>query len=162
MAEAILEKVKNQEIDVNVALIQGLIPLGLKTVEERLQREVELLAGKKQTHGKENVRWSKQAGSVYLRDQKILCKRQLQAAYAQTTYREAKADLEKLYRELQKVNQSAASSLMEGREETLTLHNSGLSPKLCKSLNTTNCMESIMSQLGQYSGAFQLCRGYCA
>ncbi len=52
-------------------MIQGLIPLGLKAVEDRLQREVELLAGKKQAHGKENVRWGKQAGAVYLRDQKV-------------------------------------------------------------------------------------------
>ena len=347
MAQAVLEDVKSQGMDVEVSLIQELIPLGLKAVEERLQREVELLAGKKQAHGKENVRWSRQNGSVYLRDQKmpiryqrvrkkstnsevplaayqqmqepyqgdrqtmlkllyglsthnyekstelvpevfgisasnlsrrfkkstlaqlralkkrslsgydfvcilidgkryaedgllvvlgitidgtkvildieqshsenasvvmqlfdrlierglrfeegllfivdgskgiiaaikkrfkeyafiqrcqwhktqnvtsylndaqkILCKRQLQAAYAQTTYREAKAGLEKLYRELQNVNQSAAGSLMEGLEETLTLHSLGLSPELYKSLNTTNCMESIMSQLGQYT-----------
>ena len=47
MAEAVLEEVKRQGIDVEVALIQGLIPMGLKAVEERLQREVELLAGKK-------------------------------------------------------------------------------------------------------------------
>lgn len=46
-------------MNVEVALIQGLIPLRLKAVEEKLQREVELSAGKKQTHGKENVRWSK-------------------------------------------------------------------------------------------------------
>lgn len=347
MAKAVLEEVKRQGVDVEVALIQGLIPLGLKAVEEKLQREVELLAGKKQAHGKENVRWSKQAGSVYLRDQKvpieyqrvrnqaantevpletyqrmqepyrgdrqtmlkllhgisthkygesaelvpevfgisasnlsrrfkkstlvqlrqlksrslkgydficvivdgkryaedgllvalgitidgvkvildieqshsengnvvrqlfdrlierglkfeegilfivdgskgiisaikkrfaeyvfiqrcqwhkqqnvigylndaqkIICKRQLQAAYAQTTYREAKTGLEKLHRELQSVNESAANSLMEGMEETLTLHSLGLSPELCKSLNTTNCMESVMAQLGQYT-----------
>ena len=347
MAEAVLEEVKRQGVDVEVALIQGLIPLGLKAVEEKLLREVELLAGKKQAHGKDNVRWSKQAGSVYLRDQKvpikyqrvrnqaantevpleayqqmqepyrgdrqtmlkllhgisthkygesaelvpevfgisasnlsrrfkkstliqlralksrslkgydfvcilidgkryaedgllvvlgitiggvkvvldidqshsensnvvrqlfdrlmerglrfeegllfivdgskgiisaikkrfeeygfiqrcqwhkqqnvvsylndaqkILCKRQLQAAYAQTTYREAKTGLEKLYRELLNVNQSAANSLMEGMEETLTLHSLGLSPELYKSLNTTNCLESIMAQLGQYT-----------
>ncbi len=347
MADAVLREVESQGFDIEVAMIQGLIPLGLKAVEDRLQREVELLAGKKQAHGKENVRWGKQAGSVYLRDQKVpimhprlrnkvrdtempltayqqmqdpyrgdrqtmlrllqgisthkysesmelvpevfgisasnlsrrfkkntlvqlrtlknrslkgydfvcviidgkryaedgllvvlgitldgtkvildidqshsensnvvrqlfdrlierglkfeegllfivdgskgiigaikkqfeeyafiqrcqwhkqqnvigylndgqkaICKRQLQAAYAQTTYREAKAGLEKLCRELESVNQSAANSLMEGVEETLTLHSLGLSPELCKSLNTTNCMESVMAQLGQYT-----------
>lgn len=347
MTDAVLREVQSQGFDIEVAMIQGLIPLGLKAVEDRLQREVELLAGKKQAHGKENVRWGQQAGSVYLRDQKVpikhprvrnkltntetpisayaqmqepyrgdrqtmlrllqgisthkytesmelvpevfgisasnlsrrfkkntlaqlralkgrslkgydfvcvlvdgkryaedglmvvlgitidgtkvildidqshsensnvvrqlfdrliergiryeegilfivdgskgiigaikrqfeeyafiqrcqwhkqqnvigylndaqktLCKRQLQTAYAQTTYREAKAGLEKLYRELQDVNQSAANSLLEGLEETLTLHSLGLSPELCKSLNTTNCMESVMAQLGQYT-----------
>jgi len=347
MADAVLQEIEGQGFDIEVAMIQGLIPLGLKAVEEKLQREVERLAGKKQAHGKENVRWGQQAGSVYLRDQKVpimhprvrnkatdaevpltayqqmqepyrgdrqtmlrllqgisthkynesmelvpevfgisasnlsrrfkkntlvqlralksrslkgddfvcvlidgkryaedgllvalgitidgvkvildidqshsensnvvrqlfdrlierglrfeegllfivdgskgiisaikrqfeeyafiqrcqwhkqqnvtgylndrqkaICKRQLYDAYAQTTYREAKAGLEKLYRELQSINQSAASSLMEGMEETLTLHSLGLSPELCKSLNTTNCIESIMAQLGQYT-----------
>ena len=33
MAEAVLEEVKRQGVDVEVALIQGLIPLGLKAVE---------------------------------------------------------------------------------------------------------------------------------
>lgn len=347
MAEAVVNDIRSQGVDIEMAMIQGLIPLGLKAVEERLQREVEVLAGKKQAHGKENVRWGRQAGSVYLRDQKVpvmhprvrnkvterevplvayqqmqepyrgdrqtmlrllqgisthkyaqsmelvpevfgisasnlsrrfkrgtiaqlralknrslkgydficviidgkryaddgllvglgvssdgtkvildidqshsensvvarqlfdrlierglkfeegilfivdgskgiisaikkrfeeyafiqrcqwhkqqnvtgylndaqkeLCKRQLQAAYAQTTYREAKAGLEQLHRELQSVNESAANSLLEGMEETLTLHSLGLSPELCKSLNTTNCMESVMAQLGQYT-----------
>lgn len=347
MADAVLQEVESQGFDIEVAMIQGLIPLGLKAVEEKLLREAGRLAGKKQAHGKENVRWGQQAGSVYLRDQKvpimhprvrnkvmdtevpltayeqmqnpyrgdrqtmlrllqgisthkynesmelvpevfgisasnlsrrfkkstlvqlralknrplkrydfvcvlidgkryaedgllvvvgitidgvkvvldidqshsennnvvrqlfdrlierglrfeegilfivdgskglisaikkrfgeygfiqrcqwhkqqnvtgylndaqkIICKRQLQTAYAQTTYREAKAGIEKLYRELLNVNESAANSLMEGMEETLTLHSLGLSPELCKSLNTTNCMESVMAQLGQYT-----------
>jgi AraC-like DNA-binding protein len=71
MADAVLQEVESQGFDIEVAMIQGLIPLGLKAVEDRLQREVELLAGKKQAHGKDNVRWGKQAGSVYLRDQKV-------------------------------------------------------------------------------------------
>ena len=58
MAEAVIEEVANQGADIEVALIQSLIPLGLKTVEERLQRKVELLAGKKQQHGKEDIRFS--------------------------------------------------------------------------------------------------------
>ena len=101
----------------------------------------------------QRCQWHKQQNVTgYLNDsQKAICKRQLQAAYAQTTYREAKAGLDKLYRELQSVNESAANSLLEGLEETLTLHHLGLSPELCKSLNTTNCMESVMAQLGQYT-----------
>jgi transposase-like protein len=101
----------------------------------------------------QRCQWHKQQNVIgYLNDaQKEICKRALQAAYAQTTYREAKAGLEKLHRELQSVNESAANSLMEGLEETLTLHRLGLSPELCKSLNTTNCMESVMAQLGQYT-----------
>lgn len=59
------------DIDVRVSLIQALIPIGLEAVNRQLQREVEMLAGERYSHGKENVRWSKQGGSVYLLDQKV-------------------------------------------------------------------------------------------
>ena len=88
----------------------------------------------------------------YLNDtQKQICRRRLKEAYNKTTYQEAKAALENLHQELIDVNLSAANSLLEGMEETLTLHRLGLSPELCRSLNTTNVIESIMSQLGQYT-----------
>ena len=44
---------------------------GLKAVNEKLQEEVRKLAGAEYRHGKENVRWGRQGGSVYLLDQKI-------------------------------------------------------------------------------------------
>jgi len=72
--KALKERVRQMEIgrlDVRVGLIQALIPLGLKQVGEVLQEEVERMAGEKGKHGKENVRWGKQAGSIYLRDQKL-------------------------------------------------------------------------------------------
>jgi transposase-like protein len=75
----------------------------------------------------------------------------MKQAYAKTTYAEARHELEKLDLELSKINPSAAASLNEGLEETLTLHYLGLAPELGKSLNTTNCIESVMSQLGQYT-----------
>jgi len=347
MTQAMLNELNTNDLDVTVALIQSLIPYGLKAVEEKLQAEVELVAGKRYQHGKETTRWGEQPGSVYLRDQKLPimvprvrnkkvntevsletyqrlqqpyladrqtmlkllngismrkyrecaefvpevfgisasnlskrlkrstgamlrrlktrdlscydfvcvfidgkryakdgllialgitidgrkvildiehtysenttamsqfidklierglrfeegllcvvdgskgiinaiknrlqeyafiqrchwhkeqnvtsylndsqkqhCKRTLKEAYQKTTYREAKAALENLHRELIAVNISAANSLKEGLEETLTLHNLRLSPELCKSLNNTNCIESIMGQLGQYT-----------
>ena len=60
-----------QDTDVKVSLIQALIPEGLKAVNDKLQEEVSLLAGRKHQHGKENVRWGSQGGSVYLLDQKF-------------------------------------------------------------------------------------------
>ena len=63
----------------------------------------------------------------------------------------AKEDLKIICYELSRINQSSANSLMEGLEETLTLHKLGLSSELRRSLNTTNCIESVMSQLGQYT-----------
>lgn len=69
--EAMMDLEKIDDIDIKVALIQALIPEGLKAVNEKLQEEVRLLAGKRYQHGKENTRWGTQAGSVYLLDQKV-------------------------------------------------------------------------------------------
>ena len=82
--------------------------------------------------------------------QAVFCRR-LQEAYSKTTYKEARAELEQLHRELEKVNMSAANSLMEGLEETLTIHRLGLSPELAHSLSTTNCIEALMAQMGSYT-----------
>ena len=58
-------------------------------------------------------------------------------------YDEARAALETLHRELEDRNQSAARSLAEGFDETLTLHRLGLYGVLGRSLKTTNCLESV-------------------
>jgi len=71
--------------------------------------------------------------------------RQLRNAYAMTRYEDAKAALEKLFRQLERINPSAARSLEEGMEETLTLHRLGVSPLLRRSLATTNIIESCLS-----------------
>lgn len=54
-----------------------------------------------------------------------------------------------LRRELGTITRSAATSLDEGLEETLTLHRLGLFSTLGISLKTTNCLESLLSQVGQ-------------
>jgi transposase-like protein len=61
-------------LDTRVAMIQALIPLGLKAVNELLQEEVGRLAGERYSreggiHG--YARWGGQQGSVYLADQKV-------------------------------------------------------------------------------------------
>jgi transposase-like protein len=72
-------------------------------------------------------------------------RRRLQRAYDRPTYEEARAALQALYEELEQKNQSAAASLAEGLEETLTLHKLGLYSVLGLSLKTTNCIESVNS-----------------
>jgi len=67
----------------------------------------------------------------------------LQRAYERPTYTEAKAALHRLQRDLEVRNQSAARSLTEGLEETVTLHRLGLFAILGASFKTTNCLESI-------------------
>jgi len=59
---------------VTLAMIQALIPLGLRAVEDALQEEVLALAGARYAHGDGHagvVRWGTQRGSIYLADQKL-------------------------------------------------------------------------------------------
>ncbi len=70
-------------------------------------------------------------------------RRRLQRAYQRPTYAEARAALTRLQTELEDRNQSAARSLAEGLEETLTLHRLGVFALLGLSFKTTNCLESI-------------------
>lgn len=70
-------------------------------------------------------------------------RRKLERAYAKPTYKEAKAALAAIRRELVTLNESAARSLDEGLEETLTLHKLGVIATLGISLRTTNGIESI-------------------
>jgi putative transposase len=61
-------------VNVRVAMIQALIPLGLKAVNELLQEEVVHLAGERYSRegGMDGyARWGQQPGSVYLADQKV-------------------------------------------------------------------------------------------
>lgn len=70
-------------------------------------------------HQRENVL------SYLTKPQQLVWRRQLQAAYAQGGYAEAKRALQKLVQELGVVNESAARRLEEGLDETLTLHRLG-------------------------------------
>ncbi len=74
-------------------------------------------------------------------------RRQLQAAYEQPTYEAAKRALGKVRAELVLLNASAAASLEEGLEETLTLHRLGVFRELGVSLKTTNILESIHARV---------------
>lgn len=69
----------------------------------------------------------------------------IRTAYAMKDYDQAKAQLLKTVAWLEEINPSAASSLHEGLEETLTLHRLGLSDSLRKSLQSTNLIESALS-----------------
>jgi transposase-like protein len=68
------------------------------------------------------------------------------------TYQEAKDTLLDLVNELKKINLSAANSLLEGLEELLTLHKLGLNQEFSVSFSTTNCIESVNSQIRKYVG----------
>ena len=54
-------------------------------------------------------------------------------------YADAKAELEKIFRQLERVNPSAARSLEEGMEETLTVHRLGVGELLRRSPFFSRC-----------------------
>jgi putative transposase len=72
-------------------------------------------------------------------------KRKLQNAYAMAEYADAKRALERLHRELMDLNPSAARSLEEGMEETLTVHKLRVPDQLRRTLCCTNVIESAFS-----------------
>lgn len=78
-------------------------------------------------------------------EQKPLVAAKLNAAYTIEDYDAAKLALKKLHRELMDLNPSAARSLEEGMEETLTVHRLQLPPQLRKTLASTNIIESAFS-----------------
>ena len=59
---------------VMLSMIQALIPLGLRAVEEALQQDVAALAGRRYAHDDGHAgiaRWGTPRGSIYLADQKV-------------------------------------------------------------------------------------------
>ena len=90
--------------------------------------------------------------TVNSQDKKEIYRRRLQKAYNEETYDAAKKELIIIHEELQNINRSAAKSLQEGLEETLTLHRLGLFHIFGRSFKTTNCIESLNSGLRKYIG----------
>ena len=93
----------------------------------------------------QRCQWHKRENVVsYLgKHEQVVWRQRLQRAYNRPDYNEAIGALETLHRELDERNQSAASSLAEGLDETVTLHRLGLFGVLGRSLKTTNGLESV-------------------
>jgi transposase-like protein len=72
-------------------------------------------------------------------------RRKMQNAYQMADYADAKRALDQLHRELMDLNPSAARSLEEGMEETLTVHKLRVPDQLRRSLASTNVIESAFS-----------------
>jgi transposase-like protein len=71
----------------------------------------------------------------------------LKEAFRIEDYHPAKSALQKLADEIEAVNRSAAQSLREGLEETLTLHRLNIPPALRISFASTNPIESLNAEL---------------
>ena len=109
---------------------------GLRSAVRKAFRD-RALVQRCQWHKRENV------VSYLAKTEQPSWRQRLQRAYNRPEYDEARAALETLHRELEDRNQSAARSLAEGFDETLTLHRLGLYGALGRSLKTTNCLESV-------------------
>lgn len=72
-------------------------------------------------------------------------RQKLHSAYGMREYADARRALDLLLRELMDLNPSAARSLQEGLEETLTVHRLRVPPMLRTSLSSTNVIESTFS-----------------
>ncbi len=99
----------------------------------------------------QRCQWHKRENVVsYLpKGQQENTRRKLQKAYEQEAEEDVRAALKALEPELALINQSALASLKEGLDETLTLHRLGMMPYLKQSFRTTNCIESLNSQISQ-------------
>jgi putative transposase len=78
-------------------------------------------------------------------EQRPTVAKKLNTAYALENYSEAKQALNQLQRELMDLNPSAARSLAEGLEETLTVHRLRIPLQLRQTLASTNVIESAFS-----------------
>lgn len=97
-----------------------------------------------QWHKRENVvSYLGQSDAEYYRQR-------LQSAYREPSYEMAKSRLTEIINELSKNNRSAANSLREGLEQTLTIHRLGLAVEFGRALTTTNSIENVNSKIAQY------------
>ena len=101
-----------------------------------------------QWHKRENV------VSYLAKTEQPLWRQRLQRAYHRPEYDEAVAALRQLHGELEDRNQSAARSLTEGFDETLTLHRLGLYGVLGRSLENDE-----LSRVHQCACRRTLCEG---
>lgn len=67
--------------------------------------------------------------------------------FAMTSYAEAKAELGKTFRQLERINAIAARSLEEGLEEAFAVHRLGVGTQLGQTLPSSNSIESCVSIL---------------
>lgn len=97
--------------------------------------------------------------------QRHAVKYRMRAAYLKPEAVDARNALYRLHDELLEVNPSAAGSLAEGLDETLTVNELRITPRLCQTLSSTNAIESsfsvvakICTQVKRWQGSDQRLR----
>jgi len=115
---------------------------GIRKAVERVFQKYALVQ-RCQWHKRENVL------SYLPKSLQPVFKQKLSEAWNEPEYAKAKEKLLRIRRELETINASAAASLEEGLEETLTLQRIELFKELGKSFRTTNVIESIFARIGE-------------
>lgn len=111
----------------------------------------------KETFGNKSViqrcQWHKRENvlSHLIEKYKVEYKHKMEKAYNAETYEEASSQLKTIHSELCRINITAANSLKEGLEETLTLHRLELHKEFARSFRTTNIIENVNSQIARYT-----------
>lgn len=145
--ERVCRQLIQRLIDRGLAYEQGLLVLldGSKGLYAAVTKALAgyVVVQRCQWHKRENIL------SHLPQSQQATVRRQLQDAYAMEDYAQAKRALQRMLPNLRLVNESAANSLAEGLEETLTLNRLGLAGLLKDSFRTTNCLESINGLIEQ-------------
>jgi transposase-like protein len=143
-----------------IDMLQDLVNRGLSYKEgifvvidggKGIRKAVEVVFGNKAFV--QRCRWHKRENVLsYLNENdKQTFKRKIQNAYQEDDYAQAKAALDKIGNELKVKNIKAYYSLQEGLEETLTLQKLKVNEIFSRSLGTTNCIESLNSQITKYT-----------
>lgn len=140
----LLKQIINRGLDYSKGIL--VISDGSKAIKKAIKD----VFGKFHLH--QRCQWHKREDIVsYLsKEDEVTYRKKLQRAYGEPEYDKAKEKLLNIRDELRQINISAARSLEEGLEETLTLHKLELAEEFGASLGTTNCIESLNSQLGRY------------
>ncbi len=149
------------------SLLEDLIARGLKPEQRRLfildgGKALSSAVGKKfpgsvvqrcQLHKRRNVK--EHLPEIHQAD----VDRRIAAAYSMTSYSEAKSALHRVIDHLERLNPSAARSLAEGLDETLTLHRLKVPDILRTSLKSTNIIESSLSRVEDRTSNVKRWRG---
>lgn len=109
---------------------------GIKAAVDRVLGD-QCMVQRCRVHKAENV------ASYLPKEMQTPWKRKLFAAWKIDDYRDAKQQLQAYIAELKHINPSAAQSLLEGLEETLTLQKLGMNALFGRSLGTTNRIENL-------------------
>lgn len=102
---------------------------------------------------RQRCQWHKRENVVGLlkEEHKEIFKSRIQRAYRENDYGEAKSQLLDILKELEKINYSAANSMREGLEETLTLHRIGMYETFGVTFSTTNAIENVNSLIEKHT-----------